>query len=151
MNHDRTFDGARMNLSRDVDENELAALNVKFLRDRHPTHTRDSVASDTGIPSATVKRWLEEYSPPNWRSVCLLTQAYGNEWLRYVFGGLTIQTIEDKRYELERQKAALARDEAELDRREALARSRRATNARLDRGCTPVASEAPSEPPRKSA
>ena len=124
--HDRTQFGARMNLSREVDESELARLNVQYLRQRYPSNTRDSVARDTGIPSATVKRWLEEYSPPNWKSVCRLTRAYGNDWLMFVFGGLTMKSIEDKKNELERRKAALAREEAELDRRYEVARARRA-------------------------
>lgn len=52
-----------------------------FLREAYPTKTADSVAADTGIPAARVRKWLEGKAYPSGAAVVLLTAAYGPEFL----------------------------------------------------------------------
>jgi hypothetical protein len=48
-----------------------------FLRRRHPVKTAASVASETGLPADSVKKWLSGEVQPNGRSVFALICAYG--------------------------------------------------------------------------
>lgn len=50
-----------------------------FLRRRHPAKTAACVASETGLPPDSVKKWLSGEVQPNGRAVMALICAYGPE------------------------------------------------------------------------
>jgi DNA-binding transcriptional regulator YiaG len=52
-----------------------------FLRETYPHKTADSVAADTGIAAATIRKWLEAKATPNGAAVVLLAAVYGPEFL----------------------------------------------------------------------
>lgn len=53
----------------------------RFFRALYPQKTIDSIADDTGVSRATVKKWVEGDSAPGWRHFFPLLFAYGPEFL----------------------------------------------------------------------
>ncbi len=58
---------------------------VEFIRKLYPTKTADCVSADTGVPSQTVRRWLEGVAKPSWTAFSRLILAYGPAFLVAVF------------------------------------------------------------------
>jgi len=58
---------------------------VAFIRRLYPTKTADCVAADTGLPSQTVRRWLEGVAKPSWAGFSRLILAYGPAFLVAVY------------------------------------------------------------------
>lgn len=58
---------------------------VAFVRRLYPSKTADCVAADTGVPSQTVRRWLEGVSKPSWVAFSRLIFAYGPAFLVAVY------------------------------------------------------------------
>ena len=52
-----------------------------FLRSKYPIKTADNVAADTGLPAATVQRWLDRGSAPSLWALGKLIGAYDAEVL----------------------------------------------------------------------
>ncbi|MFK8250206.1 hypothetical protein [Ancylobacter terrae] len=48
-----------------------------FLRRRHPSDTAKQVATETGVPSRTVQKWLIEGAAPTFAHAMRLVAAYG--------------------------------------------------------------------------
>lgn len=57
---------------------------LTFLRARHPLKTAEEVAADTGLPIATVKKWLDRSSAPSFAAVFALIGAYGPAFIAAV-------------------------------------------------------------------
>lgn len=58
---------------------------VAFVKQLYPSKTADHVAADTGVPSQTVRRWLEGVSKPSWVAFSRLIFAYGPAFLIAVY------------------------------------------------------------------
>lgn len=52
-----------------------------FLRSKYPVKTAENVAADTGLPTATVQRWLDRGSAPSLWALGKLIGAYDAEVL----------------------------------------------------------------------
>tara|TARA_B100000678_G_scaffold290340_2_gene303038 strand:- start:2950 stop:3342 length:393 start_codon:yes stop_codon:yes gene_type:complete len=113
-------------VNRVTDVRTFTRLNAAFLYSLYPTNTRKSVANDLNASPDTVRRWLDQTQAPSATWITALTLTYGSAWIDAVLYPLVVHTIEDKKNELERKKAALAREEAELDARYEMACARRA-------------------------
>lgn len=60
-----------------VDARTLAERISSFLRLRHPAKTAAHVEAETGIPSATVRKWLEQGNAPSGAHYDALVVVYG--------------------------------------------------------------------------
>lgn len=58
---------------------------VAFIRSRYPFKTAECVAADIGVPSGTVRRWLEGAASPSWGAFSRLIFAYGPAFLAAVY------------------------------------------------------------------
>ena len=58
---------------------------VEFIRKLYPNKTADCVSADTGVPSQTVRRWLEGVAKPSWTAFSRLIFAYGPAFLIAVY------------------------------------------------------------------
>lgn len=82
-----------------------------FLRAKHPVKTADNVAADTGIPAATVARWLDRGSAPSIPQLGKLVGAYDAEVLCVILDQppewMVSRARQQERERLERQIATL--------------------------------------------
>jgi hypothetical protein len=81
---------------------------VDFLQRAHPLKTADHVSAGTGIPSGTVRKWLEGKSLPKSGALIALIGAYGPALLAVAFGEEPPEWL---------SKAARAERQAELEAR----------------------------------
>lgn len=58
---------------------------LEFLRGIYPSKTAENVSYDTGIPSDTVRKWLEGVAKPSWAGLSRLIFAYGPAFLVAVY------------------------------------------------------------------
>jgi transcriptional regulator with XRE-family HTH domain len=59
---------------------------VLFMRRKHPSKTAERVAADTGINVHTVRKFQDRVSAPSIVMLNRLAEAYGIEFLHFVFG-----------------------------------------------------------------
>ncbi|MCJ2051698.1 hypothetical protein [Methylobacterium sp. J-070] len=82
-----------------------------FLRSKYPIKTADNVAADTGLPVATVQRWLDRGSAPSLWALGKLIGAYDAEVLCAALesppGWLVAAARQQERERLEREIAGL--------------------------------------------
>lgn len=93
---------------------------VEFLQGAHPLKTADHVAANTGIPSGTVRKWLEGKALPKSGALIALVGAYGPALLAVAFGNEPPEWL-SRAARAERQ-AALEAEQARI--REELAQMR---------------------------
>ena len=60
---------------------------ARFLRARHPIKTAANVEAETGIPSDSVRKWLNGQAQPNGAAVIAMVCAYGPELLHATVRG----------------------------------------------------------------
>lgn len=64
-----------------IDARTLAERISAFLRTRHPLKTPQSVEAETGVPAATVRKWLEQGNAPSGSAYDALVRRYGAPFL----------------------------------------------------------------------
>ena len=88
-----------------------------FLRRRHPSDTAKQVATETGVPSRTVKKWLIEGAAPTFAHAMRLVAAYGPALIVACVapcpGWASTAAASERRRAIEEEMARLA---GELDR-----------------------------------
>ena len=102
-----------------VDARTLAERISAFLRSRHPLKTPQSVESETGVPAATVRKWLEQGNAPSGSAYDALVRRYGADFLCAVHpehAGTWFAAVakQQRQARLERRAADLRRELAEL-------------------------------------
>ena len=89
---------------------------LEFLRGIYPSKTADNVSFDTGIPSDTVRKWLEGAAKPSWAGLSRLIFAYGPAFLVAVYPKAPAWLDEaDRRERQEALRAEQLRIQAQLD------------------------------------
>ena len=68
------------------DDRTFAEHVSEYLRRKHPVKTAQCVGSDTGIPSTTIRKWLEQGCAPSGKHTALLAGRYC-DFLAAVFPG----------------------------------------------------------------
>lgn len=58
---------------------------MAFIKALYPLKTAECVAADLGVPTHTVKRWLEGVAKPSWIGFSRMIIAYGPAFLVAVF------------------------------------------------------------------
>lgn len=86
----------------------------RFLRSVHPAKTAERVAADTGVPVATVARWMEREGSPSAPALLRLASVYGTEVLHAVAPELPWLAVAVKVTRAATLRGALAQVETEI-------------------------------------
>ena len=93
------------------DRTVVADRVAAFLRAKYPLKTADNVAADTGLPAATISRWLDRGSAPSLWALSKLVGAYDADVLLVILDHPPSWLIDEARRQerdrIERQIATL--------------------------------------------
>ncbi len=115
--------GQKLRTSGRIDAHSRADRIAAFLRAQHPLKTPACVEAETGIPAATVRKWLEQGYTPSGDAILTLIDRYEDAFLTAVFpdrrgAWFAEATRRREQRQLERQIGDLQRKLAELGSRD---------------------------------